>query len=227
MAAVISNFGALPHFTPAPAPTTNYNTLPSLRQASEEFKKLDAIKSVVGPIRDLFLKHKVNKQFGIVLLHKHFPIQPTKRLVDYRNISSPWDVSHDTQAVTTKYNGFIVPRSFRFLEEKLVPFEFEFSDLNSPSEIDGAFSAKLSSLLNQLGLDHVLGLRTLDTHDSELTVEVTEGNANIMIKRGIVSDDELIQAVWIFGKDEDDACHCKEFCRVLGGEHVESNHSCG
>jgi hypothetical protein len=30
---------------------------------------------------------------------------------------------------------------------------------------------------------------------------------NIMIRRGIVPENELIQALWVFAKDEDQACH--------------------
>jgi hypothetical protein len=189
---------------------------------------LNAITAVVNPIRDLFLKHKVHKHLGIALLHKHFPIRPTERLVDCRSISAPWDIGDDTNAVTRKYESFILPRSFRVVKEKFVPYEFDFSDADSPHQVDQAFLSELSSLLYQHRLDQVLGLRVLDKHDSELTVEITEGNMNIMIRRGIVPENELIQALWVFAKEEDQACHCREFCRVDSkGTHFESNHACG
>lgn len=196
--------------------------------ASEQFQQLDAQTAVVGPIRNLFLKHKVHKQLGIALLHKHFPIRPTERLVDYRNISAPWDMGNASDAVTHKYDGVILPRSFRVDQGKFVPYEFDFSDADSPPQMDQAFLSELSSLLHQHGLDKILGLRVLDKHDSELTVEVTEGNMNIMIRRGIVPEDELIQALWVFANDADEACHCREFCRRDSkGTHFESNHACG
>jgi hypothetical protein len=88
--------------------------------------------AVVNPIRDLFLKHKVHKHLGIALLHKHFPIQPTERLLDCRNISALWDIGNNTDAVTRKYESLILPHLFRLVQEKFVLYELNFSDAKSP-----------------------------------------------------------------------------------------------
>jgi hypothetical protein len=93
--------------------------------------------------------------------------------------------------------------------------------------VNGEFLDKLTKFLCQQKLDDVLGVRVLDKHNPTLTVEVTEGKMNMMVSRGTVPDNELIPALWSFGKDEDQACHCREFCRVDKGSHVEKNHSCG
>lgn len=58
---------------------------------------MDAINTVLGTICALFLAHQVHKQFGIGLLHKHFPIKETERLVDFRNIAAAWDMDHDSE----------------------------------------------------------------------------------------------------------------------------------
>jgi hypothetical protein len=204
-----------------------YDSLPSLGSAFGIFQQSNAQAAVNGPIRDLFLKYGVHEYLGIGLLHKHFDILSIERLVDYRNMSSPWDLSHDTKATACKYGGFVCPRSFRFCDGQFVPYEFDFSDTELASPANREFLVKLSVLLRQHGLDEVLGIRVLDKHNPELTVEVTEGKVNMMIRRGTVPDDELIPALWSFGKDEDQACHCQEFCRVDNGNHVEKNHSCG
>lgn len=182
--------------------------------------------AVSGPIRKLFLKHKIHKHLGIALLHRHFSIQPKARLVDCRNISTPWDMGNDTASVIRKYDGLVLPRSFRLIGGSFVPYEFEFFDTEPPHQMNQAFMSQLSDQLCQLGLADILGLRNLDEYDSGLTVEITEGNANIMIKRGIVPEEELIPALWVFDEDGDQACHCREFCRTKGGNHVESNHAC-
>ncbi len=135
-------------------------------------------------------------------------------------------MSHDTNATAHKYEGVVSPRSFQLNKRQFVPYKFGFSDAELPSPMNQDFLVELSLLLQQLRLDKVLGVRVLDNHNSELTVEVTEGKVNMMIRRGAVLDEELIPALWIFG-DEDQACHCKEFCRVDKGNHVEKNHSCG
>lgn len=222
------SLGNSQRYISAPYEPEAYDSLPSLRLASEQFQQLQAATAVRGSIRDLFLKHKAYKHLGIALLHKHFSIRPTERLVDCRSISAPWDVGNETDTSIRKYDSFILPRSFRLIQGKFVPYEFDFSDVDSPCQVDRKFLSELSSLLYQHGLDQVLGIRTLDKHDSGLAVEVTEGRMNIMIRRGIVPEDELIQALWVFAKDEDEACHCREFCRQDSqGNHFESNHACG
>ncbi|KAL2275598.1 hypothetical protein FJTKL_01981 [Diaporthe vaccinii] len=72
--------------------TTPFN-VPSQGAASGQFRDMDAIKAILGPISELFLAHQVHEQFGIGFLHKHFHIKPTERLVDYHNISAPLDPS--------------------------------------------------------------------------------------------------------------------------------------
>ncbi|KAK4148712.1 hypothetical protein C8A00DRAFT_47511 [Chaetomidium leptoderma] len=231
MAPVAASFGTLPTLDQVPDALTSYDpraydSLPSLGSAFEKFQQSNALTTVMGPIRDLFLRYNVNKDLGIALLHKHFPILPKHRLVDSRNMSAPWDMSHGTNAIAHKYDGVVWPRSFRLNERLFVPYEFGFSDAEFPSLRNQDFLVELSLLLHERKLDKVLGIRVLDQHNSDLPVEVTEGNVNMMIRRGTVPDEELIPAPWVFGY-EDEACHCKEFCRVDKGNHVEKNHSCG
>ncbi|KAK5637374.1 hypothetical protein RRF57_013086 [Xylaria bambusicola] len=185
---------------------------------------------VAGRIRDLFLRYRVYTELGLVLLHKHFPIAPTQRLVDCRNIAAVWDVGDDLSAVAYKSGNSIVPRSFRLLRGKFVPYEFDFTKPSKQpqfsAQVSQKFLSELSTLLRDLGMDQIVGFRALDKHDSNLTVEVTEGKMNIMVARGDVSDDGLIEALWIFGVDEDDKCHCDGYCQPYSDGHVE-NHSCG
>lgn len=81
-------------------------------------------------------------------------------------------------------------------------------------------------MLCKLGLQNVFGLRYLDEFDPELSMEVTEGNANIMMSRGSVPDSSLIEALWVFSTRDDDRCHCREVCIKLQGGH-DRDHSCG
>ncbi|AEO56662.1 hypothetical protein MYCTH_78828 [Thermothelomyces thermophilus ATCC 42464] len=209
-----------------------YNSLPSLRAASGQLKELDGESVVSGPIRQLFVSHGVHKRFGVVLLHKHLDIGPTERLVEYGHTSIPWEVGDTTSYVIDKYEGTIFPRSFRLMEGNFVPYEFGyFHERPHPvflGERDSQFLKEFGSFLAEHQLDGVLGLRDLDQRDSKLNVEVTEGKANIMMPRGSVPESELIPAVWIFGLDDDDRCHCREYCyRDSKGNHTGSDHGCG
>jgi len=51
-------------------------------------------------------------------------------------------------------------------------------------------------MLCKLGLQETFGLRYLDEYDPELSLEITEGNANIMMPRGSVTDSSVIEALW-------------------------------
>lgn len=92
---------------------------------------------------------------------------------------------------------------------------------------DSEVFASISALLHQHGLENVLGVRSLDGYDPELSVEITEGKTNIMIPRGSVKDSELIEALWVFKSDAFLRCHCREQClKDYEGKHFET-HSCG
>ncbi|KAJ4308778.1 hypothetical protein N0V84_011894 [Fusarium piperis] len=67
---------------------------------------------------DIFLRHKVNEIYGIALLHKHFQIQSTERLVDIRNVSSPWEAGGDTSSVLKKALGVMVEKGLITEAEK-------------------------------------------------------------------------------------------------------------
>jgi hypothetical protein len=189
-----------------------YNSLPGLSLASRSFQDTNAKAIIDGPIRDLFLSHRVHEEYGIALLHRHFPMEESKRLVEYHNVSTPWETGGDTSVVTAKYDGFIVPRSFRYREDCFQPYEFGFSTTNSSGTLNEQFTKDLALLLRRYGMDELLGLRVLEQRDSDLSLEVTEGNANIMVAAGALPTDSMIEALWIFGTDGNENSRCGEFC---------------
>ncbi|KAL4934821.1 hypothetical protein BDV06DRAFT_217856 [Aspergillus oleicola] len=178
-------------------------------------------------VRYSTLDSGAHERYGISLLHKHFSMEANQRLVDFRNISAPWTVNENDDFVVPKYEGFIIPRTFRFFHGNLTPFEFDFSFF-SPSrrDTDRQFLQKLSALLHQHGLENILGVRSLDRYDPDLSVEITEGKANIMIPRGSFKESELIEAFWVFGPYNLQKCHCREYCwKSSEGKHLE-DHGC-
>ncbi|KAJ5677529.1 uncharacterized protein N7477_003162 [Penicillium maclennaniae] len=167
----------------------------------------------------------MHERYGISLLHKHFSMEANQRLVDYRNVSAPWTVN-DKDFMVPKYEGFIVPRTFRFFNGNLAPFEFGFSFSSFHGNYDLEFFERLSRLLHDHNLENMLGVRFLDTFDPKLSVEVTEGKTNLMIPRGSVQDFELIEAFWVFSTDDNQRCHCREFCwKDSDGQHLV-DHRC-
>ncbi|KAH2989205.1 hypothetical protein KXV25_009400 [Aspergillus fumigatus] len=190
-----------------------YDSLPTLSVGAQSFQDKGARNVLRSDIRDLFLRRGVHKRYGIALLHRHFPIATTQRLVDYRNVSAPWEADGNADRIVPKYQGAIVPRSYRLFRDSFMPYEFDFAEVEESSHPalqgtrDAEFLTELSALLEQHGLEDVLGLRILDGRDSELSVEVTEGRANIMLPRRAFEPESLIEALWVFGPELVDACH--------------------
>jgi hypothetical protein len=107
-----------------------------------------------------------------------------------------------------------------------VPYEFAYSEAGDGSAPLPDFQSKTLDLLKELRLDEIFGLRLLDGHDPSRTVEVTEGKTNIMLGQGSAPPDELIEALWKFGPNENDRCHCREHCWPTKDGH-DRDHSCG
>jgi hypothetical protein len=136
------------------------------------------------------------------LLHKHSDIKPTERLVEYGHTASPWTVGDDTDHTVSKYDGAIVPRSFRLMDGDFVPYEFGYLHEEQPTSGgsgDANFIREYGRFLADHQLDGVIGLRDLDQHDASVNVEVTEGKSNIMLPRGSVPQSMLIPAFGFMG----------------------------
>ncbi|UKZ93230.1 uncharacterized protein TrAFT101_008151 [Trichoderma asperellum] len=133
-----------------------YDSLPSLHAASDTFEQL----------HELFLKHEVYNELAICLLHRHFDLSPSEKLVELGAISSPWE---DSQNRPNVFGGSIVPRSWAFRQGSLFPFEFGYNEglkaeVYKPLPEKPAFYTELNDLLVKHGLEHLLGL-TLNTDE--------------------------------------------------------------
>lgn len=207
-----------------------FSALPSLGDAGQLFSDSGARNYLEGPIRKLFLDFQVESRYGVALLHRHFNIGPTNRLVEYNNTATAWDAPDDTTDGYEQYEGHVVPRSYLFDEDGSPrPYEFAFVYDNNTSPIseDTGFVSEFHSLLSQHGLEKVFGLRTLEGHDPGLSIEVTEGSANIMLPPTSIAPDSLIEAMWIFsaGDDSTKRCHCRTLCRKIGDRHLQEHTS--
>ncbi|KIM81948.1 hypothetical protein PILCRDRAFT_8207 [Piloderma croceum F 1598] len=190
-----------------------FNSLPSLDVAEENFKANAARQYLEGPIRQVFLEFDVESKYGLTLLHNHFPLKENKRLVDYNNTATAWSVDDDVSAVSLKYNGLVVPRTYMFENNDIIPYEFSFvPPTDTPVSIDTAFFDALNQILTNLGLEKLFGVRNLKDHDKDLSVEVTEGDANIMLPHDdSYTSADLIEALWVFGL-KTTPCWCQGYC---------------
>ncbi|KAH8714086.1 hypothetical protein GQ44DRAFT_625153, partial [Phaeosphaeriaceae sp. PMI808] len=120
--------------------------------------------------------------------------------------------------------GTIAPRSFRLYQGLATAYEFAYS--KEALTLSDPFQTEALTVLEVLHLDQIFGLRRLDDHDPGMSVEVTEGEVNIMLETEAVHKAELIEALWVFGEDDNDRCHCREdFWPTKDGHNQD--HDCG
>lgn len=69
------------------------NTYQSLPVISDAVARLDTINGenlVATSIRQVFLDRKMDRKYGFILLHHHFDLDESERLVEYGGTSVPW-----------------------------------------------------------------------------------------------------------------------------------------
>jgi hypothetical protein len=132
--------------------------------------------------RQAFLR---NTRFGVTLLHRHFDMDESERLVTVHNTSTPWGC----QDYSDHPLGKVLPQAFIFTSpDKIVPFEYTFFTSNISNNIilfetaTKAFLAELGACLFSLQLEKVLGLRVHPGPQEKRKVEFTVNRANINIE---------------------------------------------
>ncbi|KAH8878716.1 hypothetical protein GQ53DRAFT_81783, partial [Thozetella sp. PMI_491] len=96
-----------------------FNRLPLLTDAVKRFDALDGDAFVATAVRELFVRHEVDRTFGLALLHRHFELQPGERLVDYGGTSVPWHLG--------KISKDIRPCNWALGDDVIRPYEFRYS----------------------------------------------------------------------------------------------------
>lgn len=180
-----------------------YDSLPDLASAATTFEQRDPqeiIENEIGFVyvlllyfrephanvlkSQLFLKHEVYNELAMCLLHRHFNMSASEKLVELGAVSSPWQYAQDDSNVV---GGSVVPRSWVFCQGRLFPFEFGYNEgLTKPvykaMPDKPAFYTELNELLVKHGLEDLLGL-TLNTGDAmpgTVKLEKTFDRSNVI-----------------------------------------------
>jgi hypothetical protein len=130
-----------------------------------------------------------SRRFGIAVLHRHFDLEANERLVEVNNVATPWDV-----ADPPRVGGTIVPTSWLFREDKLIPYEYSFVGADKdkldthpqPSQFP-AFLEELSAVLKKLRVQRYLALTVHPAPDFKGAIEFTVGRANVALQPERVS----------------------------------------
>jgi hypothetical protein len=100
-----------------PYNSSHYDTLPDIMDAGKRLESLGVLESLGASVGSIFVKHGLAKQFGLILLHNHFRMSPTEKLVIFGNAAIPWDDNGGSKA-----SQDIRGASWRFTPEGLAPY---------------------------------------------------------------------------------------------------------
>jgi hypothetical protein len=158
-----------------------FHALPHIGSAAARFRNSDGDTLVSSTFQDLFIRHKMDRVFGLSLLHRHFPLSGDERLVEYHGTSVPWKVDDFTR--------YIKPASWLLTTDGAVsPYEFYYSlaedgpklDVKDPDQ--QAFLEEFAQVLSEKRIHGLFGLCRYPGDDFKGRVEITQGRSNINLK---------------------------------------------
>ncbi|KAM0080801.1 hypothetical protein ACKRZS_007068 [Fusarium odoratissimum] len=203
---------AVQTYTPASYDHRAVDAMTDVDVAAQRLQELNGLDHMKSCIRDVFMKHGVDKVFGIIELGP---------------VSSPWVVGDD-EVVT---GGSVLPHTWRVFDGELKPTEFKFVPQRDLSNVDrpvfpAAFVKELIGVLQETGLDEVLGVSLYEAGDPDNeTMEVTYGRSSIVIpSTGLIGSKvigpqgfDAFQAAWTFSKKEgEDVVAHHGICAAMG-----------
>ncbi|KAM5370717.1 hypothetical protein ACJA88_009788 [Fusarium oxysporum] len=135
----------------------------------------------LAELRDIFQHFEVTDTVGLALLHKHFSIEEGERVVEFGHVSTPWPVPPDGRMA----GGYLVPRSWRFWDDMLEPYEFGF---NHPGQeeykdvpLPAGFVERLRAFLAETNLLDVLGICVIGEDEIVGRIEKNRGRVNFTV----------------------------------------------
>ncbi|KAF5988516.1 hypothetical protein FCOIX_425 [Fusarium coicis] len=218
---------AVQTYTPASYDHRAVDAMTDVDVAAQRLQELNGLDHMKSCIRDVFMKHGVDKVFGVGLLHRHYDVAPNEKIIELGPVSSPWVVGDD-EAIT---GGSVLPHTWRVFDGELKPTEFKFVPQRELSNVDrpvfpAAFVKELIGVLQETGLDEVLGVSLYEAGDPDNeTMEVTYGRSSIVIpSTGLIGSKvigpqgfDAFQAAWTFSKKEgEDIVAHHGICAAMG-----------
>ncbi|KAF5687175.1 hypothetical protein FDENT_5499 [Fusarium denticulatum] len=227
---------AVQTYTPASYDHRAVDAMTDVDVAAQRLQELNGLDHMKSCIRDVFMKHGVDKVFGVGLLHRHYDVAPNEKIIELGPVSSPWVVGDD-EVIT---GGAVLPHTWRVFDGELKPTEFKFVPQRELSNVDrpvfpATFVKELIGVLQETGLDEVLGVSLYEAGDPDNeTMEVTYGRSSIVIpSTGLIGSKvigpqgfDAFQAAWTFSKKEgEDIVAHHGICAAMGvGDGVTARH---
>jgi hypothetical protein len=173
-----------------PYSVADFNKIPDLHGASQAFLDRDGEKFVRDVFGPLVIKHELQNNLGIGILHRHFALKEEEKLVEYKSTSVPFDRLASDGSF---FGGKILPMAWQLNDGKLMPYEFFFAPLETGKLFDltgdkiVAFLDEFVKAAKSFHLDRVVALRLFPYPGYEGGLELSQGRANIVLNPGEVS----------------------------------------
>ena len=149
-------------------------------------------------------RYNMSRCVGLSLLHRHFTIFEGERVVEFGHVSTAWPVPADGKVA----GGYVVPRSWRFLNHKLEAYEYGFNHPGQEdyghTELPPGFVSEVDTFLSENKLDDVLGICSIGSADLEGRIEKNQGRVNFTVPAGSIKEmdtrmtPEHAPSVWSF-----------------------------
>ncbi|OAQ98534.1 hypothetical protein LLEC1_02773 [Akanthomyces lecanii] len=203
----------------APYSHEHFHSLPTVKDAHDAFKVLDG-QSHVEWFKNFFVEHGMERKFGLAMMHRHFDMDPSEKLVEYLGTSTPWAGSvagmREPQPCMWAFDsqGLLRPTEYRY--STMTDGTFEGNELE--------FAAKLKAELASRGLFHLFGLARYPGDNFAGSCEFTQGRANINLHPKDYPDDlRAFSTIWFFSPPLwERKCSCK--CNEVSKDHSHQGH---
>jgi hypothetical protein len=194
-----------------------YDDLPEILPAYQRLATRQVIPLIQTAIRQVFVDHLVEGVFGVRLLHRHFNLSKTERMVQYGAVAMPWD---DPMISGAEKSGVVRPCNWVFRDSVAYPYEYIYQpatagadrlDLSQHSD----FLVAYYEVLRQNQLLDILGLALVDQDTSnqislvEMCLERERAAINFPaandlkvvdgpLPKGAADIDVTVPAAWFF-----------------------------
>ncbi|KAI0187152.1 hypothetical protein F4808DRAFT_447019 [Astrocystis sublimbata] len=206
---------------PAPYSHAHFQSLPTLEEAKSKFLQGAKGEDLVASFfRDFFVKEGMDRTFGLSMLHRHFDLGSSEKLVDYQGTSTPWNGviagMQNPQPTLWSFDddGLLRPTEFRYAEKQDAP-------LPQKALI---FIAKFRAELDKRDLTKLVGLARYPGDEFQGSCEFSMGRSNINLKpEDYPADLKHIPTIWFFSEGLwKRGCRCT--CNASSDDHPHGQH---
>lgn len=212
-----------------------FNSLPSIEEAFSSVESGGQLEHALVVLGRLFVKHRVHREWGLCLLHKHWrlkdgelPIQIVKDRNEQELVTEPRGEGFKSDFFPTVY-------SVRLIRDDFVVCPVEFSTDRRALDANGlllthpAFTREFNEALVSNRLEQLFGLilaRSVHLPGHEL-VEYTYSDRVSVLKEEPIRDDRarLIQTSWVFLDSKNPTVcvpnQCLAACDVTSSGHSQ------